>query len=172
MLTHPHALSAICCRLSRPDTKVSSCSTAAGVAWCPEFTFKVEQGEECIYTMCFEGFSGDVVVATPQCHLVKVLNRVAFFDSDATDTADFSDVAMEVRPRPVSPMRGRYPHVCAGTRLSAICAERLLWGVFAVQAHGRPVLRRLVLPVVRRLCGALFLSGSIFATHSAANQRM
>jgi hypothetical protein len=109
------------------------------------------------------------VVATPQCHLVKVLNRVAFFDSDATDTADFSDVAMEVRPRPVSPMRGRYPHVCAGTRLSAICAERLLWGVFAVLAHGRPVLRRLVLPVVRRLCGALFLSGSIFATHSAAN---
>jgi hypothetical protein len=76
-----------------PETGTIS---AAGGQWCPEFTFDVQEGEECVYTMCFEGFSGDVTVDVPLCRLVKVLNKVAYFDADATDIAQFTDVAMEV----------------------------------------------------------------------------
>jgi hypothetical protein len=122
--------------------------TSAGVGgqWCPEFTFNVVEGEECIYTMCFEGFavSSGEVTATPQCHLVKVLNKVAYFDADATDQAEFVGLPLEVSTPPL------LTWTC-----SAQNAERwrVVVGLCAVQAHGRPLLRRLVLPVVRRRLG-------------------
>ena len=78
-----------------PETGTISAAGSSG-QWCPEFTFDVQEGEECVYTMCFEGFSGDVTVDVPLCRLVKVLNKVAYFDADATDVPSFTDVAMEV----------------------------------------------------------------------------
>eukprot|EP00854_Cymbomonas_tetramitiformis_P010663 gene10663-12611_t len=62
-----------------------------------QYCFSPQEGEECVYTACFEGYYL-TDVTTARCYKIAVYNKVLYFDEDSTDLASSEGVSNMVKP--------------------------------------------------------------------------